>query len=156
MIERHGGAGEDREYGQPCEETPVAQCTWRREQADEGQTEGHRGRVHEGVAATEAGLVVVGQGTGQGIRDGVERQRNEQRRSREGARQSQYLVVVEKDKDAEPGVFQPLRELPDPEGELAGERDQTVSLTLACDRHGIGVVHAGFPTSGSSPRLNAY
>ena len=126
VIERHRGAGEDREYGQPREQAPLAQSAWRGEQADERQAQGQCGCVHEGVTPAESGSVVVGKGAGHGVRDGVEHQRDKERQPGERARHPQDLVVVEEDKCAEGGVFQALGELSDAERQFARKRDQAI------------------------------
>ena len=70
---------------------------------------------------------VVRDRTYQRIRDGVEDQRDEERRSAQRPGNTEYLVVIEEDEEVEGTVLQALGELTDAEGELAAEGDLPVA-----------------------------
>jgi len=67
--------------------------------------------VHERMAAAPSALGEVGPGTNQRVRDRVEGQRDEQRSPGKRAGQTEHLVVVEQQKEAESGGFDAFRQL---------------------------------------------
>ena len=111
VEERHRQPCEKREAEEPGEEPRLAEARRGREREIEEEREGQSCSVDEGMAASPARFEAVRQDSRQGVGDGVEEQRDQDREGCEGSREPEHGRVVEEQEEGEGLVLESLGSL---------------------------------------------